>query len=137
MEAVHDESFIARRSGTPTAPEVVTSRYNQSTNLTRSIGDRFGPRCVVAVPDITAISIPSDQYARFVLCSDGVHDETPEQEIARVVSQQKPAEELARDLVARAVELDGGDNTTATVIRVRDVERVGMYRGRPYKLPVG
>ena len=36
---------------------------------------------------------------------------------------------------ARAVEIDGGDNTTAQVIRVRSVEQVGMYRGRPYRLP--
>ena len=40
-----------------------------------------------------------------------------------------------RELVARAVEIDGGDNTTAQVIRVRGVEQVGMYRGRPYRLP--
>jgi hypothetical protein len=33
------------------------------------------------------------------------------------------------------VEIDGGDNTTAQVIRVRGVEQVGMYRGRPYRLP--
>ena len=36
-------------------------------------------------------------------------------------------------LVARAVEIDGNDNTTAQVIRVRSVEQVGMYRGRPYR----
>ena len=44
--------------------------------------------------------------------------------------------QIARELVARAVEIDGGDNTTAQVIRVRSVEQVGMYRGRPYRLPV-
>ena len=95
MEAVHDESFIARRSGTPTAPEVVTSRYNQSTNLTRSIGDRFGPRCVVAVPDITAISIPSDQYARFVLCSDGVWSVLTPEEMRRLAFSSTSAEETS------------------------------------------
>ena len=36
----------------------------------------------------------------------------------------------------RQVEIDGGDNTTAQVIRVRSVEQVGMYRGRPYRLPI-
>ena len=44
-------------------------------------------------------------------------------------------DEIARELVARAVEIDGDDNTTAQVIRVRSVEQVGMYRGRPYRLP--
>ena len=58
-----------------------------------------------------------------------------EQEIAAIVSQKKDAALIAKELVARAVEIDGGDNTTAQVIRVRAVEQVGMYRGRPYRLP--
>jgi protein phosphatase len=70
-----------------------------------------------------------------VLCSDGLHDEMGEKEIAGIVSQDKDIGEIARELVARAVEIDGGDNTTAQVIRVRSVEQVGMYRGRPYRLP--
>jgi serine/threonine protein phosphatase PrpC len=55
--------------------------------------------------------------------------------IAEIVSQNKTMDEIARELVARAVEIDGGDNTTAQVIRARSVEQVGMYRGRPYRLP--
>jgi len=70
-----------------------------------------------------------------VLSTDGVHDEMNERAIAQIVSQNKDIEEIARELVARAVEIDGGDNTTAQVIRIRSVEQVGMYRGRPYMLP--
>ena len=72
-----------------------------------------------------------------VLCTDGVHDsQMNDRTIASIVSQEKDIEEIARELVARAVEIDGGDNTTAQVIRVRSgVEQVGMYRGRPYRLP--
>jgi serine/threonine protein phosphatase PrpC len=54
--------------------------------------------------------------------------------IAEIVSQKKNMDEIARELVTRAVEIDGGDNTTALVVRVRSVEQVGMYRGRPYLL---
>jgi protein phosphatase len=61
--------------------------------------------------------------------------EMSDQAIAHIVSQNKGIEEIARELVARAVEVDGGDNTTAQVIRVKSVEQVGMYRGRPYRLP--
>ena len=68
-----------------------------------------------------------------VLCSDGLHDEMPGTAIAEIVSQNKPIDEIAQELVARAVEIDGNDNTTAQVIRVRSVEQVGMYRGRPYQ----
>ena len=53
----------------------------------------------------------------------------------RSCRQQKNIDEIARELVARAVEIDGNDNTTAQVIRVRSVEQVGMYRGRPYGCP--
>jgi serine/threonine protein phosphatase PrpC len=40
----------------------------------------------------------------------------------------------ARKLIEVANDRDGGDNISVSITRVRDVERVGMYRGRPYKL---
>jgi protein phosphatase len=94
----------------------------------------LGPELFVA-PDTTTVSLqPGDVV---VLCTDGLHDELPEPELAAIVSQErKDVNEVARELVARAVEIDGNDNTTAQVIRVRSVEQVGMYRGRPYRLPV-
>jgi len=36
--------------------------------------------------------------------------------------------------VALANQRDGSDNISVLLIRVRSVERVGMYRGRPYRL---
>jgi serine/threonine protein phosphatase PrpC len=91
----------------------------------------LGPEMFVS-PETTALTIqPGDML---VLCSDGVHDEMPEPRIASIVSQNKPVEEIARELVARAVESDGNDNTTAIVIKIRSIEQVGMYRGRPYRL---
>jgi protein phosphatase len=92
----------------------------------------LGPEMFVS-PDTTALTLqPGDLL---VLCTDGLHDEMSSAMIAEIVSQQKNIDELARELVARAVEIDGNDNTTAQVIRVRSVEQVGMYRGRPYSLP--
>jgi len=97
--------------------------------LIRSVG----PEMFVS-PDTTALSLlPGDVL---VLSTDGLHDEMQEDEIASIVSQKKDAAQIARELVARGVEIDGGDNTTAQVIRVRSVEQVGMYRGRPYRLPI-
>ena len=92
----------------------------------------LGPEMFVS-PDTTALTIQSGDV--LVLCSDGLHDEMPETTIASIVSQNKNIDEIAQELVARAVEIDGNDNTTAQVIRVRSVEQVGMYRGRPYRLP--
>jgi serine/threonine protein phosphatase PrpC len=91
----------------------------------------LGPEMFVS-PDTTALTIhPGDVL---VLCSDGLHDEMPESTLASIVSQNKPIDEIAKELVARAVETDGRDNATAQVIRIRSVEQVGMYRGRPYRL---
>ena len=92
----------------------------------------LGPEMFVS-PDTTAVTLqPGDVL---VLSTDGLHDEMRHETIAEIVSQKKNMDEIARELVARAVEIDGGDNTTAQVIRVRAVEQVGMYRGRPYRLP--
>jgi PPM family protein phosphatase len=92
----------------------------------------LGPEMFVS-PDTTNLTLqPGDV---FVLTTDGIHDEMDEEEIAAIVSQSKSPDVLAAELVARAVEIDGGDNTTAQVVRVQAVERVAMYRGRTYRLP--
>jgi serine/threonine protein phosphatase PrpC len=115
-----------RKMGLISASDVAESESRHV--LIRSLG----PEMFVS-PDTTALSIQSGDV--LVLCTDGLHDEMSDEEIAGIVSQNKAAEEIARELVARAVEIDGNDNTTAQVIRVRAVEQVGMYRGRPYRLP--
>lgn len=93
----------------------------------------LGPEMFIA-PDTTALTVqPGDVL---VLCSDGLHDEMPETVLSEIVSaNKKDMDTIARELVAKAIEIDGNDNTTAQVIRVRAVEQVGMYRGRPYRLP--
>ena len=68
-----------------------------------------------------------------LLCSDGLHGAVSPQEIARAAGHSD-LNAAARELVDLANELDGGDNVSVLLIRIRNVERVGMYRGRPYKL---
>jgi protein phosphatase len=115
-----------RKMGLITAGEMATSESRHV--LIRSLG----PEMFVS-PDTTAIALQAGDV--LVLCTDGLHDEMPETAIAQIVSQKKNIDEIARELVTRAVEIDGNDNTTAQVIRIRSVEQVGMYRGRPYRLP--
>jgi serine/threonine protein phosphatase PrpC len=115
-----------RKMGVISASDIATSDSRHV--LIRSLG----PEMFVS-PDTTALTIQAGDA--LVLCSDGLHDETPESTIAAIVSQNKPIDEIAQELVSRAVEIDGNDNTTAQVIRIRSVEQVGMYRGRPYRLP--
>ena len=115
-----------RKLGLISAAEIAESESRHV--LIRSLG----PEMFVS-PDTTAITLQPEDV--LVLCSDGLHDELKPEEMAGIVSQHRNIEEIANELVARAVQIDGNDNTTAQVIRVRSVEQVGMYRGRPYRLP--
>lgn len=69
-----------------------------------------------------------------LLCSDGLHGAVSGAEIARAVSSGESLQSAAEKLIELANEHDGSDNVSVLLIRVNSVERVGMYRGRPYKL---
>ncbi len=69
-----------------------------------------------------------------VLCSDGLHGALEADEIGSLVARAADLAGAAQRLVALANERDGSDNISVQLIRIRSVERIGMYRGRPYKL---
>ena len=69
-----------------------------------------------------------------LLCSDGLHGAVKTSDIVRLVGNGADLGSAARNLVSLANQNDGGDNVSVQLIRVVAVERVGMYRGRPYKL---
>jgi serine/threonine protein phosphatase PrpC len=69
-----------------------------------------------------------------LLCCDGLYHSVPPSEMAAVAGQAGDLNVAAQQLVDIANERDGSDNISVQLIRVRSVERVGMYRGRPYKL---
>ncbi|HKV03734.1 MAG TPA: protein phosphatase 2C domain-containing protein [Candidatus Acidoferrales bacterium] len=71
----------------------------------------------------------------FVLCSDGLHGSVSGAEMAALTSHGGDLATAAKRLVDIANQRDGSDNISLQIIRVRTVERVGMYRGRPYRLP--
>ncbi|SNS42935.1 protein phosphatase [Granulicella rosea] len=95
--------------------------------LTRSIGQEL----FVAADTITVNIIPGDLL---FLCSDGLHGYVEEQEIRFLLDTRKPLEEIATSLIAAANKAGGYDNVSVQLIRVRSVERMGLYRGRPYRL---
>ena len=74
---MYKHSFISRRvsaDGQTVGPEAIFGRFNVSIMMTRSIGDKFGPRSCIAVPEIAAKVIPRRRFARFILASDGFWD---------------------------------------------------------------
>jgi len=95
--------------------------------LSRSVGtDLF-----VNVDTTDTQVLPGDTL---LLCSDGFHGAVPEAQIGNIVNNSDDLKMAAHKLVQLANELDGGDNISVQLIRIRNVERMGMYRGRPYKL---
>jgi len=95
--------------------------------LTRSLGtDLF-----VNVESSEHTLLPGDVL---ILCCDGLHNSVDEPELAAIAGNGGSLQAAAERLVAVANERDGSDNISVQLIRIRGVERVGMYRGRPYKL---
>jgi PPM family protein phosphatase len=95
--------------------------------LSRSLGSNLFVKVEVAELQI----YPGDVL---LLCSDGLHGAVSSEEIACTVSRGNDLNRVARELVASAARQDGSDNISVQLIAIRDVERIGMYRGRPYKL---
>jgi protein phosphatase len=96
--------------------------------LSRSLGSEL----FVSADLSEHLLLPGDVL---LLSSDGLHGAVPEADLAKAVSGETDLQAAAEQLVQLANQRDGSDNVSLQLVRIRDVERVGMYRGRPYKLP--
>jgi protein phosphatase len=67
-------------------------------------------------------------------CSDGLHGPVPAEDMVAVIRRAGSLSIAVERLVELAKQRDGSDNISVQLIRVHDVERTGMYRGRPYNL---
>jgi protein phosphatase len=114
------------RLGLLTAKEAAQSSTRNV--LTRSLGTDLIANVEIGENQV----LPGDVL---LLCSDGLHGSVEGAEMAATVRRASGLDGAARSLVALANQRDGGDNISIQIIRVNSVERVGMYRGRPYKLP--
>jgi protein phosphatase len=113
------------RLGLISAEEVAQSPNRH--RLLRSVGNDLFVNVDVNQTQV----VPGDVL---LLCCDGLHGALEEADMARIVTQNKDLKDAAHQLVALANERDGSDNISVQLIRIKSVERVGMYRGRPYKL---
>jgi protein phosphatase len=95
--------------------------------LTRSLGHEM----FVAADTVTVPIQPGDVL---LLCSDGLHGTVSDAAIRQTLQTYPDLTRAATALIAQANEAGGPDNISATLIRVRTVERMGLYRGRPYRL---
>jgi len=95
--------------------------------LTRSLGTEL----FVAADTVTVNVIPGDVL---MLCTDGLHGFVTDDRMEEVLSTRSDLAATAKALIGAANEAGGHDNVSVQLIRVRSVERMGLYRGRPYRL---
>jgi serine/threonine protein phosphatase PrpC len=90
--------------------------------LTRALG--IDPEVDTDVWDLQALP-----GTRLLLCSDGMTDDVPEDEIARVLAASDDPHDAARELVNRALGHGGLDNVTVVVIDVLEELAPGEEQG--------
>jgi len=126
-QLTHDHSLVEEqvRMGILTPDEAAESDRRHL--LSRSLG----------VNGIVNVDLNEHQVLPgdiLLLSSDGFHGSLTAAEIAIAVCQLEDLNQCVRRLIALALERDGSDNISVQLIRIKQVERMGMYRGRPYKL---
>ncbi len=119
---ISNEQF---RLGLLTAEEAASSETSHV--LSRSVGNNM------------FVTVDTSEHQLFagdvlLLCSDGLHHSVQPEDIVQITSTETELDVAARKLVMLAKERDGSDNISIQIIRIRNVERVGMYRGRHYKI---
>ena len=69
-------------------------------------------------PDVDVWELPVTPGERFLLCSDGLTTELPDDEIADALAAEPEPQAAAGELVARALRAGGRDNVTVVVVDV-------------------
>ncbi|HYL36326.1 MAG TPA: protein phosphatase 2C domain-containing protein [Bryobacteraceae bacterium] len=110
---------------------LMTAREARGASTRHLLSRSLGTDLFVNVETSEHQVLPGDVFA---LCCDGLHNSVESSELAAVAGTGADLNAAAERLVALANDRDGSDNISVQLIRVRSVERVGMYRGRPYKL---
>ena len=95
--------------------------------LSRSIGND-----IVVNVDIDEVQVQKEDL--LLQCSDGLHGQVLAEDLVAVIARAGSLSIAVERLVELAKQRDGSDNISVQLIRVHDVERTGMYRGRPYNL---
>lgn len=108
-------------------PGQLAQRAVMRSVLSRSIGSNLFVAAEISEHPV----VPGDLL---LLCSDGLHGAVPDDQIARIATAGAGLTDAAQQLIAVANQRDGGDNVSVQLIRIKSVEAVGMYRGRPYRL---
>jgi protein phosphatase len=127
MQVTRDHTVVAEQVRLGLLSESEAAQAQTRHLLSRSLGNDLFVNVEIGDRQVQADDV-------LLLCSDGLHGPVRASDIGEIVQWNPDLNVAARKLITLANERDGGDNVSVQLIRVRDVERMGMYRGRPYKL---
>jgi protein phosphatase len=126
-QLTRDHTVVAEQMRMGLLSRKEAAEYEARHVLSRSLGANL-----FANVEITDHQIQPEDI--LLLCSDGLHGCVDSGEIAEIVAWNRDLNDAARKLVCRSLDAGGTDNISLQLIRILGVERMGMYRGRPYKL---
>lgn len=111
MQLTEDHTLLQRLLAAGIDVDVTGDGARFRSMLTNALG--IGQECKVST-----FVVPLADGDRFMLCSDGISEYVPENEVGDVLSKQPSPARAAQKLVDLALERGGGDNATAIVMRV-------------------
>jgi protein phosphatase len=123
----HDHTMVDEQVRKGMISEAEAAEHANRHILTRCLGVEM----FVAADTITVNIMPGDLL---LLCSDGLHGYVPDAAIQWLLNSKPDLDDAAEALIKAANQTGGYDNVSVQLIRVRSVERMGLYRGRPYRL---
>jgi serine/threonine protein phosphatase PrpC len=122
-----DHTMVGEQERLGMVPKVEASASENRHVLTRSLGSEP----FVAADTVTVNVAPGDVL---MLCSDGLHGYVSDGRMEQILGSNADLHTAAKALIAAANEAGGHDNVSVQLIRVKSVERMGLYRGRSYRL---
>ena len=103
-DSIDKRISLARRMTFIDSENVLVGTSGKRHNTTRSIGDKNGALACLPTPEITGVTVRSDEAARFILASKGLWATVSEEAIRDAVQKYKAPKELATYL-GRAAEM--------------------------------
>ena len=122
----HDHTMVAEQVRLNLLTELEAAESASKHVLTRSLGHEM----FVAPDTITVNIIPGDVL---LLCTDGVHGEVSAAAMQKIIATHTDLNTAAARII-EAANHSGDDNVSVQLIRILSVERMGLYRGRPYRM---
>ncbi|HEX3762253.1 MAG TPA: protein phosphatase 2C domain-containing protein, partial [Kofleriaceae bacterium] len=119
MQLTEDHTLLARLLAAGIDVDVSGEGARFRSMLTNALG-------IGEEVKVSTFVVPLADGDRFLLCSDGISEYVPENEVGEVLTKQPSPARAAQRLIDLALERGGGDNATAVVVRVLEAGEIPL-----------